>query len=120
MLFKLNPYQNPIPIDIPIGVSASPRMTVVSVAGPATAQYGTVVSADPSGGDITVTLPAASAVTATGSNIIMVKNNSDSVHVVNVARAGGDTIDGVAGPYVLAARESAIFVSDGVSEFLVF
>lgn len=120
MLVLLNPNQNPVPVDVPTGGSASLRVAVVASAGPViAAQYGQAVAADPTGGNITVNLPAANAVTPTGSNVIMVTNNSDSVNSVTVVPAGADTIGGAAN-MVLAARSSVMLVSDGVSEWLAF
>jgi hypothetical protein len=102
------------------GASKAPRMTIVQTIGPVVAvAYGDAVAADPSGANITANLPAASAVTPTGSNTVTLSNNSDSANVVNVTPAGGDTVNG-GGVFVLAARESVTLVSDGVSNWMPF
>lgn len=116
------PTNTVFPIKIPQAASGStaPRMIVVTSAGPIIAvAYGDVVAADPTGGDITANLPAASAVTPTGSNVVSITNTSNSANAVNVTPAGADTING-GGVFVLAARESVTLISDGVSDWLLF
>jgi hypothetical protein len=118
---KINPNQNPAFGEVTgVGGAGAPRMTVVSTSGPVfAASYGQLIAADPTGGNIAVNLPAANAVTPTGSNVISVTNNSDSANAVTITPAGGDTINGAA-TLVLAARESITLTSDGVSEWFVF
>lgn len=121
MLLKLNPHQYPIPVDIPTAGSSAPRISVTASVGPVVAvQYGQLVAADPTAGNITANLPAANSVTATGSNTVSITNNADSANIVNVTPAGADTINGSAAAFVLAARETITLVSDGISEWFVF
>lgn len=63
----------------------------------------------------TLTLPAASAVTH-GLPIYIFNDATVGGYSLSIARAGADTIDGGAGPYVLtAAANTRRFVSNGVN-----
>jgi hypothetical protein len=82
------------------------------------AQYQDFVAANPTGGSFVVTLPAAAAASG-AKNSIIVKVQSSSGNNVTVTPAGGDTIDGIAGPQTMFGRESLYLVSDGVSDWMV-
>lgn len=100
--------------------STAPRMNNVTTTGPTyAAAFGDNVIADPTGGNIVVDLPAANSVTPTGSNIITITNNSDSVNTVTATPAAGDNINGAA-TFVLAARESVTLVAATATEWLPF
>lgn len=107
--------------------SASPTLTgVINLNGAVLANVRTVsasasvnasdctIIADPSGSDIAVTLPAASA----GNRILIVKNIDDSNSVI-ITAAGSDTIEGAASFPVGVGGECITIQSDGVSAWRV-
>jgi hypothetical protein len=75
-----------------------------------------VILVDASGGDVTVSLPAASAQIG---RWLEVKKIDDSVNKVIIDAAGADLIDGDATLELLFEDEAVPIVSDGVSEWSV-
>jgi hypothetical protein len=119
MLLRLNPNQNPIPVDIADGGGGSTKFTVVAVTADYAAAYNDLVDGDPTAGPFAVTLPAASGATTT-SNAVLVKNESDSPNAIAVTPAGGDTIDGAAaGSLNLQGGQCVYLVSDGISNWII-
>jgi hypothetical protein len=122
MLLRLNPNQNPIPVDIPTGGggTGAPQFTVVSTGLNAPVDYGQLMEADPTAINIVITLPvAAAAVGNPNGNTVVVKNagGTNVAHTVTLLPQGGDTVDN--GQLVLTAEQYVMLVSDGVSKFIV-
>lgn len=92
----------------PTGTFSGPGLT--------NANENDVVRVDPTGGAFFVTLPAA--LNRKGMTIV-VKNATASVNNVNISPSGGDTIDGGAGVSITSAFGAMIFVSDGVSDWMI-
>jgi hypothetical protein len=77
-------------------------------------QGNSVIFADCTSGNITLTLPAANIAGAGFAPWFFVKRIDSSTNTVSVVRAGADTIDGGT-TFVLGALQSCDIVSDGVS-----
>jgi hypothetical protein len=77
----------------------------------------TINRVDPSGGAVTVNLPAITALNI-GRELI-VKNATDDPTPITVTPAGADTIDGQASVILTSPRQSLWIVSDGVSTWQV-
>lgn len=117
------------PMEIRIGASAAimiditknvqlkagfQRPTVVKTANYTILETDGVVIADCTGGNVTLTLPAANVAGAGFSPNFRIKRKDSSANTVTVARAGADTIDGGT-TYALGALQSVDLESDGVS-----
>lgn len=74
-----------------------------------------VVQGDSTAGDIVVNLPTA---TQAPSGQVLVKNVG-TANLVNITPTGGDTVEGAA-LLALAPGESAVLISDGVSNWMQF
>jgi hypothetical protein len=75
-----------------------------------------VLLVDASGGDVTISLPAAS---LRPGRMLEVKKIDDSANVVTVDAAGADLIDGEPNFELLFEDEAVPIISDGVSEWSV-
>ena len=117
MLIKLNPYQNPIPVDIPTASAGGGNFTsVFKSAHSASLQlaYGQFVQGDSAFATFSLALPAASAVGA-GLNTIVVLNDTTfgGTNFINLTPFGGDTLNAVP----LALGDWVYLISDGVSNW---
>ena len=70
-----------------------------------------LVQCNPTAAGFTITLPAIAA--ANGGCLIVVKNTSASLNVIDIVPTGADTIDGLAGVNIASAFGSLMFASDG-------
>lgn len=77
-----------------------------------------VVLADCTTGNVTLTLPAANIAGAGFTPQYIIKRIDSSANTVTISRAGADTLDGGT-TYVLGALQAATLVSDGVSAWYV-
>lgn len=83
----------------------------------ATLAIGDVIArVDPSGGDFTITLPAAS---GSSGQVVVIKNTTSSGNLITVSPAGGDTINGQASATLTGALFCWQIVSDGTSNWMV-
>jgi hypothetical protein len=80
------------------------------------AQPNTIVWGDSTAGDFPVNLPSAA---ANGAGMQIWVKNTGSANLVNITPTGGDTVEGAA-LLALAPGESAMLVSDGVSNWMQF
>jgi len=75
----------------------------------ATSEDGTILI-DTAGGNVTITLPAASK-----AQFLFIKRISSGINTASIARAGSDTIEGAASLSLVSQFSSRILISDGVS-----
>lgn len=88
--------------------------TVVKTAVAGSVDYGQLVEADPSGGSFDINLPIASDADPTVGNIFIVKNVG-LTNAVGLRRHVGNSTDG---PLTLEPGQWAMYISDGVSNFV--
>lgn len=79
----------------------------------AQAAIGGTLTTDPGAGQ-TFTLPAAASLSSSGFTI----SNLSAANAVDIATSAGETINGAASPFALAAATTATFFSDGTNYLL--
>ncbi len=99
-----------------IGTAGGSSLTIVSKSTTYTANWGELVKADVSGGDWTLTLPAAS---GNNGEKIIVKIMTGTANTLTIEGNGAETIDGNANITLDIQHHSLTFVSDGTNVLIV-
>lgn len=117
-IIEINTAQNPAFVDTGTGGSSAATWTVTAVK---TANYNAakneLVRYDPTGGGFNITLPAAA--TAGAGAQVASKNVGTSPIQVRFIPTGADTIDGLTEFDSQGGLDNHVFVSDGVSNWMV-
>lgn len=106
----------PMPATGPAGPQGTAYNPTATKTANYTASAGELVECDPSSAGFTVTLPAAEAAGA-GARVA-VKNVTTSTNAITIGKTGSDTVDGSATGSISSSKGSAVYISDGVSNWM--